>query len=373
MRKIGVFLGYNLGQSIRSEGLGRLLAFIIKGACTRDDYEITVACPNWYRNELLFLLDDHSIPAEKIRILTTASEPYLIRLHKLITRRNRAVRTVVRRSLRSKFLNLKNSVWRNLLNVTLSSSVQEAYPFMIKVVARGTLLILSEIVLAPLILLRQLIHLLPNRITAALFALRQKVRALVAGSFRAGWMHDLLGELRRRELGRLVSKINAEPKIDSWLIPTLFWPECVGITARKVVVAPDIVFLDFPIHYANENCIKFLTNARLIAENADHLITYSDYVKSAHLVRGLGVKANKVSVVRHGAVSMTEYLTLGGKQLSPQLQKEVSIDIVSKFQMRGSSDLAINRLDFQSEKILFYSSQIRHHKIFLFLSEWSRS
>lgn len=362
MRKIGVFLGYNPEQSIRSEGLGRLLAFFIKGACLRDDYEITLACPNWYRNELLHLLDDHSISAEKIKIITTVSEPYLLRVYKWVTRRNKGIRKVTRRSLRGKFLDLRNNVWRNLLNVALSSSAREALPFIIRAVTGGVLLILVAIVLTPLILLRRLIRFLPNRITSALFSLGQNIRSLVAGSFRVHWMHGLLDELRRRELDRLVSKINAVSEIDSWLIPTLFWPECIGITARKVVVAPDIVFLDFPTHYADKNSVKFLADAQSIAESADHLITYSDYVKSEHLVRGLGIKAKKVSVVRHGAVSMAEYLTLGGKQLSPELRKEVSLDIVAKFQLAGLRDLAINRLDFQSEKILFYSSQVRHHK-----------
>lgn len=362
MRKIGVFLGYNPEQSIRSEGLGRLLAFFIKGACSSDRYEVTVACPNWYRDELLHLLDDHNIPLEKLTILTTESEPYLLRVHKWVTRQKTGIRKVGRQGLRSRILNLRRSVWRNMLNAGLSSSIPEALPFLVKTTNRGIILLVIAISLFPLMLLRSIIRVLPRQITEKISVLRQNMRSLVAGTFRAHWMHGLLDELRQRELGRLVSKINAAPEIDGWLIPTLFWPECVGINARKVVVAPDIVFLDFPTHYADQNSVRFLTNAQKIAEKADHLITYSDYVKTAHIVRGLGIKASKISVVRHGAVSMADYLTLGGKHLPPDVQREVALDIVSKFQLTGPRDLAINRLDFQSEKVLFYSSQVRHHK-----------
>lgn len=362
MKKIGVFLGYNPEQSIRSEGLGRLLAFFIKGACSRPDYEITIACPKWYRSELLHLLDDHDISPDRLHILTTVSEPYLLRAHKWITRRYKGSRKIGRRGLRDMAVDLKNSALRNMINAGLSSSVREAAPFASKSMARGILLISLIIALTPFFLLRAVLRLLPPRMTRRIFALKQQARSLLAGTFRANWMHGLLDELRRRELGRLVAKINAEPQLDGWLVPTLFWPECVGIAARKVIVAPDIVFLDFPTHYADQNSVRFLANARSIAEEADHLITYSEYVKTAHIVKGLGIKTSKVSVIRHGAVSMAEYLALGGKKLPDELQREVALDIISKFQLVGPRDLAINRLDFASESIIFYSSQVRHHK-----------
>lgn len=362
MRRIGIFLGYQPEQSIRSEGLGRLLAFFIKGACSRRDYEITVACPHWYREELGHLLDDHDISSNKIKLLTTESDPYLLKVHRWITRRNKQIRKVARHSIRDRIMRLRKNVWRNLRDAGLSSSIREAAPAMVKALFGGTLLSIATLALIPLFALRALLRLLPRQLALRIATLRQSFRSVAAGTFRAPWMHGLLDELRRRELGRLVSKINAEPAIDGWLIPTLFWPECVQINARKVVVVPDIVFFDFPTHYADANSVRFVTNAQSIAEKADRLIAYSDYVKTTHVVRGLGVRAGKVSVVRHGAVSMSEYLTLGGKHFDADLRREVALDIIHKFQLTGPRDLAINRLDFASEKILFYSSQIRPHK-----------
>ena len=369
MKRVGIFLAYAPEQSIRKEGLGRLLAFMIKGALNRDDYTIVVACPRWYRQELKHLFDDHDIDASQVEVLTTDHDSYLMRFRNWSLRRSRRPAPRRRASWKGLIFRLRSQMLRSIVNAGVSVSFGNAAAFGMRAIFFAFLVFLIGLLAAPILILRELLGLLPVNARARLRALQNLATSPATALMSASLMREVYAEMRKHELSRLIDKINACHDIDGWLVPNLFWPEIADIKARTVVVAPDIVFFQFPTHFAKNFTKVFLERAQIIARRADHFITYSDFVRDEHLVGGLGVPGPKISVVRHGRVSLSEYLQLGGARPSPELRREIALNIVDVNQnaLRGSG-LPWTMLDFDKARYLFYSSQMRHHKnIFLLI------
>ncbi|HHH1940361.1 TPA: hypothetical protein ACPZAO_004009, partial [Yersinia enterocolitica] len=84
MKHFGIFLGYSPEQKIRKEGLGRLLAFIINGSISLDNTKLTIACPFWFKNNLLELFDEHNIDVNKVHIISTKNLPTGLKFHELL-------------------------------------------------------------------------------------------------------------------------------------------------------------------------------------------------------------------------------------------------------------------------------------------------
>lgn len=363
MKRVGIFLAYAPEVSIRKDGLGRLLAFFIKGAIERGDYGVAVACPNWSRQELNDLLDDHKIDPSKVDVITTASDPYVIRLRSWLQKRSTKPRRRLRSLLKGLLVRLRAQAVRSLMRAGASSTFGEAAAHVLRAAPPALFLAVIAVVALPFLLLRRLAWLLPAHFRAQLGAYWKVVRSPATAVTNLGWMQDFYAELRSQELGRLIRLMNAQSDIDGWLVPNLFWPEAKDIKARTVVVAPDIVLFEFPVHYGDQSSVNFLGHAEIVAERADHFITYSDFVRDEHLVRGLGVLRSKISVVRHGRVSMAEYLRLGSSEPSPALRREIALSIVDEYQgPYRQSGPSWARSDFENTPFLFYSSQLRHHK-----------
>src|SRR5205085_4154714 len=98
------------------------------------------------------------------------------------------------------------------------------------------------------------------------------------------FLRDVYTELRARELKKLISKINKRSDISVWFVPTLFWPEIKYIKAKKIVAAPDIVFVDFPTHFSDAAFATTYNNISKTISVADHFISYSEHVKQKHLM-----------------------------------------------------------------------------------------
>ena len=129
MRAFGIFLGYPPDVPIRKEGLGRLLAFILRGALAAQDVQISIAAPYWYRKEIDGLLDDHDIDKRRIKFLFTAGTPYALSLRKLfeaLTPRRLGGRLAYRL-----YKKAKSYLWRFVVGAGSSSTAAELLPYVI--------------------------------------------------------------------------------------------------------------------------------------------------------------------------------------------------------------------------------------------------
>ncbi|HHL2498634.1 TPA: glycosyltransferase [Yersinia enterocolitica] len=365
MRHFGIFLGYSPEQKIRKEGLGRLLAFIINGATSLDDVKLTIACPFWFKSNLLELLDEHDIDPSEIRIITTKALPIGLKLRYSL----KAFVDYLLPKKKQKTKNLKAKLCQKALTIfseVISNSSALGYLFAIVV---GIVLLIGFILTLPLIFVFLILFSLKGifirrlGFNKILFKLKN-ILFLPLHNIKNNRLAIALHEtMRRKELNRLIDAINIEPEIKAWLIPTLFWPEVENIKARKVIVAPDIVMYDFPLYFSDEMSSLSLKRLERSISVADRFITYSEYVRDSHLIMRNGVNYQDVSVIGHGRVDMSNYLTIQGKKQNKSIENEVAKEILIKFR---DSSLGFNphwsSVEFDKINYIFYSSQLRGYK-----------
>jgi glycosyltransferase involved in cell wall biosynthesis len=351
MKKYGIYLAYAPEQDIRNQGLGRLLAFIISGAI-ENRTSLVLAYPKWYESEIRLLCDDHNIDFDKIDTITTNEIPILIRIKNLIEQFKKRKKR-------------KSSIFKNFLNNGIKFtgkifirwlSLSNVFIFILF----GLVLLSIFIILLPLIIPISIsfgiLYLLKFFLGKILKLKYIKILSSPLHNFKHSiFAHKVFDIIIFQELTRLNNKINKREEISAWLIPTLFWPEISSIKAKKVVVAPDIIFYDFPTHFNTPLFGK--KNKKIISTiaSADHFITYSDYVKKEHLQKPFSIEDSKITIISHGASDLSKYLV-----------SEDSLAILKEFQMKKLyKDSYLSDYNIDNMKYIFYSSQIRPHKNFI--------
>jgi len=167
--------------------------------------------------------------------------------------------------------------------------------------------------------------------------------------------YTIYEKILKQESIRLSNKINKRSDISAWLIPTLFWPDVKFIKSKKVIVAPDIIFYDFATQYNTP--IFSRTNHKLqhTISVADHLITYSQYVKKLHLQLPFGIEGSNISVIHHGA-----------SDLSVDLKDNDGLSILKEYQKtKLQNDNYLSDFNLDDMQYIFFPSQVRAHKNFL--------
>ena len=361
MNNIGIFLGYSSEQPITKEGLGRLLAFLLKEMVDKNEITIYIAMPMWYKVHLYHLLEDHNIEKGKVKVITTRNIPIAIKLFSYLKRKGIKKR--------------KFSIFPQI-NIFLKNCF-------VNIIGSRSWLRLS-VYLLPLILLLPFFILLIFPILFSIY-LKRSNRKVPILSFvsriinspkeirNSAFLNTSYEEMISRELQSLVNIINSRKEVSSWLVPTLFWPEATGIKAKKICVCPDIVMYDFPLQFKSDNSVISLQKLEKTASLNKHFITYSNYVKNNHLINKLCVERENVSVIRHGQVSLSRYLEYNKFNNSEYTVKEKAAEILSRYIATHQwNNIDWLGFDFRREKFIFYASQYRPYKNIISLLEMIR-
>lgn len=361
--RLGVVLGYAPEQSIVDQGIGRLLGFLIEGLSTRATgaAAIAIACPAWYVPQVQELLADLRIGDGKVTIIATDGIPYILRLRNLYRRlvhwRLRRRRFASRWRIAVKRVGFRTAL--SMLGTTSTSFF----------VAQGLMLIVFGIVLLPFALAIYLPRgaaSLLRKTGVGIGAKSPRVRTLMGYATsplralrRDAFAHRVYEAVRSQELDRLVRKINRLQAADVWYCPTIFWPEFSSIAGPKVFAIPDMVYVDFPLGYSIRACELIFEKAQEIIRTDAHLVCYSEYVRTAHLVDGLGVAPQRISVIRHGLVEMQHYVPGG----VPAGRRDWAIRTINAcLRSRYGNYPYLAEFDFSDVRFAIYTSQARRHK-----------
>jgi glycosyltransferase involved in cell wall biosynthesis len=370
VKTIGVFLGYAPEQPLRNQGIGRLLAALLKQWSARESPSVVVACPLWYRDAIGDLLREHSIPPQRVELLTTSSIPAVLTLKARWdawrSRRRRPRRRLPFLRARARAL-LRRVAIAIFAAPTLGS-------FTLRVLLASPLFVLS----APFALAgwaalytAQSAKWLVASAQRRFGPLRRSIAFLNAprSTLKQSRFANFVYEAARGgEFARLVELINARDDIDVWYVPTLFWPETRGIRAPTVLAAPDVVHVDFPTRFNDVNERTALRRLTESATRATHLVCYSEHVRERHLVDALGIDRSRCSVIHHGYDGMTQLLDIDPATASPQELRHYCAGVLRDYQAQhlyGHDYLA--NFDFASARFFVYSSQVRPHKNHLLL------
>ena len=351
MKKYGIYLAYAPEQDIRNQGLGRLLAFIISGAIDNQT-PLVLAYPKWYEEEIKKLCEDQHIDFKQIEKITTNSVPILIRLKSMVEQFGKRKKK-------------QSSILVNLLKISFNAIGKLAIRWL--GMSNLFVFLITGVVFLSLFLMLLPVMFVITVSAGLLFVAKKSLRKILGRGYmrvvsaplrnlrRNMFAHKVFDLIRHQELQRLNTKINQKKDVNAWLIPTLFWPEIESIQAKKVVVAPDIIFYDFPTHFNTP--IFARTNKKLMhtIAHADHFITYSRYVKENHLQKPFGIVDEKISVVAHGYSDLSNYLF-----------EQDSLSILQSYQKEKlQSNRYLADFSIKDMRYIFYSSQIRPHKNFL--------
>lgn len=375
MKEYGIFVAYPPGVDLRDQGLGRYLANFLKGASALSDVRFTVVCPSWSKNTLLDLFISEQVPANVYKIVSPVGQPYALAFFEW---------------MRSYFTRTKNSGFiSRAYSVIKKASADACYHLAARAVAVHDFWSLIKFLLfyTPLLGVILPIGLLALPFLAVfafvrlLFLLRLQIKFRLnsigwLGRFRwvsgllknpesKGWILRLFDDMHRREISRMNREIDLLDAVRAWYCPAAFWPGFNDIRAPRLMCVPDVVLSDFPVGFAELSRGDYLSSFLSIGEairGGDFFVTYSETVKWGTLVDNYGVKADKVSVIRHAPSVLNRFIEIKGFPDLESASKKYCQNLLRSAMLRSSNiSYTANFLN-ADVKYLFYASQFRPNK-----------
>ena len=382
----GIYLQYSPGTALRKEGLGRLVAFLVGGLQDIENVEVTIAAPIWLMDSLLQLFEDNKLNLNKINFISSPEIRYgffLKAIGKLINLDTKVYLKIkkilieiktyfyskifsnyrIKWLIKNRFLGFYYRIFWGPIGI-FPVLISKMYYLSIKLIKKilrdkseNTKNVLMKII-------KNLFKALKNTIYYMLFELYKKP------------LNFIYRKLIHREVKALVANINSKKDIKAWLVPAAFWPEIKDIQAKKIMVFPDAVYLDFPEQYASWVKAAGVDVAfSMTTKLADAFITYSQYVKENHLCKHFGIEPNLVTVVRQGGSNLLPLL-LGRPDVTnmPLVTSEISKEAIQNCAWHIIKDYQEKNfnvpsyfygIDLRDISYIFYSSQPRAHKNFL--------
>jgi len=377
-KNIGIFLAYAPEQSIKSHGISRLLSFMLAGILENDDTQVTIATPAWFKENIIHFMQSEGLPVEKVTLLTTHGIPYLLRIRQFLLRRKLAKNYSIVEQEETYFQKIVSLGKKSFLHLFMRWMCIYSTPLFIAVtvlictlgIALFPVLFMVAIGYLCIYLFKKLSQFNKKFLTLIYYKLRYflknhrltRVFFLHMKELKNNVIARILySELRHRELKKLIQMMNSQHDISVWLVPTLFWPEIKAIKAKKIVAAPDVVFVDFPTYFSDKGSAETYKKITETVSAADHFICYSEYVKQKHLMHTFTVAPGKITVIPHGAIDLSVLLT----QNTELTLRARSLEILRRYQkLELAYHPYLSGYNFADMQFIFYSSQLRPYKNF---------
>lgn len=376
--RIGIYLGYApyiKPMSLKQEGLGRYLSFLLKGF-TQTGNEVMIACPNWVIPLVDELIADEDIDATSIEILTSTTEPVLFkayvkwinRKHRPKTRRGRLSRAVINwtDTILDIFLRAKNIAVLIALLVLCTLLGIAAIPF----------LILGGIIYGLARLVKTVLQKL-FRVSVSVLSPRKILRGTSVGkSLKKNWNAVAIQEkIRRYSTDEIIKKVkHMKNPPDVWYSPTAFWEEFNLFPGVRVVCVPDLVTTEFPTKFSKGYFANSTERISNTIKKGKHFITYCDYLRDSLLLAKYFKNKEDVMVVTHAQNDMLPFLNMAKYFERVPFKEDVNTYFAKNIILPGvlahsvnmgpfliGSD-SFNNFSFKDVDYIFYPSQVRGNK-----------
>ena len=357
-RHIGFFTAYQPHVELAQEGIGRLMVYIIKGMIANGD-RVTVLAPSWHRGGVKKLLKEFSLDRD-VKVKTVRwHPPVMLILYEIMYWLSRRQRKDDDDEDKESFdfgKLLKYIVFSQLASYSFILFFIYLILFIALFIALLPVFILYVVLALGFKILKILSQMkgftfLSDRIGKYLSFVPRRLRSdsLVLG---------LLDAAREDEVTRMIRFVN-KGNIDLWYVPNIFWKEVLKIKKKRVIVAPDVVYAEFPQLFYIDSVIQ-ATSRTLdhILKTKPKVVCYSNHVKNRHLVQLRDFKPGSVTVIPHGAVDISEHLRMGlpPKEIIEIYLRKAIYDIPDPFASNAAN------MNFAEGKFILYSSQSRFHK-----------
>jgi glycosyltransferase involved in cell wall biosynthesis len=372
---------------LKGEGILTVVAELIKAATLRPDTHVVVAMAKWTEDSFKNLLRDHRISLDHVDFVTSRQRlPLLVRLRWFLYMRPKRPR---RPSL---FTRIKKAIlaipgvpflWGKLW-AAVRASLRKALATDSFLVAGPYALLVLALLLSfgpPLLLLWGIQKLLLQNFLAHKLwtglhivyrhGVTNKIQAMRTRWFQwLSWAHTAVVEDEFRLLARAA---HARTDVPVWYVLHPGNVQAREIGRPIVVAVPDFVYADFPTVFADYIKPEVIERIGDLVGHAHAMVTYSDYVRQAHVVRHLGRELEATYVIPHAAMDLRPHLTGAIKQYDGR-SRPAALALARDFvrsEFRAPSwthNLPASYLrsfPFDEVDFLFVSSQIRPHKNYL--------
>jgi glycosyltransferase involved in cell wall biosynthesis len=356
MRKYGIFLAYPPTIDLRGEGLGRHLAYLLKGAAESEGTRLVVACPSWMIEALDALCEEEEVSRDSFDLLTLRSLPISLRIQSAAsTVIDAYVRAHRERRGRPRRRRLQpGRIWVPIERFFVSTRNLLAF---VMAVALLSPLLLAGAVLAGTLgattarLQSAATHVLRRaRSKVSGGSLRRRLAMLVRDPAAEAWGRRLYRTLETAEADALVDLINRRDDVVAWYCPTAFWPQFNEVRRPRLICVPDVVLSRLPVSFAESTGklgLEVYQRMGTVIRNARHLVTYSEDVKWQTLVREFDRDPASVHVIRHGSNDLAPQIRIAGTPapevaseefcrvlLADALMRATNLDYTASFQNR---------------------------------------
>lgn len=388
--KIGIYLAYHpCGKSfsLKKEGLGRYLAFLIKGF-TKNKDEIVIACPRWLVDAIDELIEEENISRDLVKFLVPTDMPFVYKLYLKHMDKDVKIKRKRLKSLQQVTYNLidymvdimictKNIVIFGGIWIFLAIISVLLLPFfllfiLILVILKGVKRIVSFFSLKSKTETKKVTikEILRNNV------ITRKIIKLVAPIFNINTIKDKMRINSAKEIIKKINNMN-EP-MDVWYCPMAFWEEFNQIKGTKVICAPDLVTTEFPTKFSALDCVKSTQEVKDTITQGTYFITYCDYLKQSLLVEKFAKNKKDVISIPHANNNMLEYINVKNSFQAVKLKDDANNIFVNNIVLPSLINNTVGMEDyltfqgygnfpFKDIKYIFYSSQVRPNKNILTL------
>lgn len=375
--KIGIYLGYGPKTLLHKEGLGRYLAVLIKGMLEREQ-QITVALPEWLLASFDSLAEDFNIDLDSIDFIVEYRTPVLWQIYDKLPKKDKR-----KKDLKKKLFLSSLKFGEKLAELFLSIT-----NFFVLIVISAAILIFG-LLLIPVgffaLLLYMLYYILTSIVRREKIRVKtviKKIEALSKEMKGTGinFYSKIFQKILKNVQEKLVDRINGQnEKMDIWYSPSIFWPAFNKIQGAKVINVPDLVIMDFPLHWYNKpGMIESGLKCEQTIMEGSAFITYCDFIKNDLLIKRYAKNESAVRVIPHMVNDMSRYVNINAEIAAKNASPEVFTKAFCRTLLQQSARNVqyvtdyIKKFDFKSVRYIFYSSQVRPHKNMLnFLKAYS--
>ncbi len=372
--RIGIYLAHAPAKnpSFKQEGLGRLLAYLVK-SLEENGHQIVVATSSWTIGPFKELFESYGMDIDNMEVLLSNYEPQLLKIY-------------------LKYFGVKKTKNHYKLKKAAVLWIDKCMEGMLKIRHLITLifvLVFSAAVIAvllPFALIGGMLYGVFYLISKILHkqyvysGLEEKIKknSIVLGIYKHVYKkymeENMVLQYFRNDMAKdLIRKIKLMKKpVDIWYCPMAFWPEFNRIPGKKVICMPDLVVSDFASNFSGMfSDVNNMKNIRSVVTEGQYFITYSEYLKKSLLMQQFGKKAENIIAIPHAINDMMDEIKISETYLLEDRNNSIFHRYIRTVLCTAAPNI-INQEDylgagcsgfsFQNVKYIFYASQLRGNK-----------
>lgn len=325
--KIGIWMEVPPAASWKYEGLTRLVRFVLSGMEASSNDTFTLVFPSWVPKDEIEEYLEPLTDAQKARVTAlhapSATNFIVARYAKLTKRARDHQRRQYKKGRRRRLSGTRRR--RRIADFAVARlSALRANPFgifllmilsLLGVIAGAAVfllaapfLLLGGLIVAILSILRVLGIGEGNGKTLFMSVLKQ-VLTPVRRIYHYIFSPYLLTKLIEFEMKYMARRAGRKFKVDCWYVPHIGYKSGTELPSPKVFLFPDYVVSEYMSGFTADDLVIIRKTVAKSVRAADHMITISNHVAERHIKGKMGAKDEKITVVNHGFVDISQQLS----------------------------------------------------------------